>query len=126
MADIDTRKIDYVKVRALFQVDDNAPHEPNRNDRKGPAAPPQGKSWFSGSESRLTRLWHSLSSKWPGWPGFWQSRFSGVPVALIFGLYVYYLLVFVMLPTNVEAETDKQMSNINASEVISKIKYLSK
>ena len=126
MADIDTKKTDYVKVRALFQVDDNAPHdhEPNRNDRKAPAAPPLGKSWFSGSESRLTRLWHSLSSKWPGWPGFWQSRVSGWPVAMVFGLYVYYLLVFVLLPTNVKVELKKpvEKNDINSSAVITQIK----
>ena len=125
MADIDTKKTDYVKVRALFQVDDNAPHEPNRYDRrKAPAVPPLGKSWFSGSESRLTRLWHTLSSKWPGWPRFWQSRVSGWPVAMVFGLYVYYLLVFVLLPTNVKVELKKpvEKSDINSSVVISQLK----
>lgn len=54
----------------------------------------------------------------------WQSRFSGWPVAIIFGLYVYYLLVFVVLETTVNAQLKKQVdqSDINVS-VISQIKY---
>ena len=123
MADIDTKKTDYAKVRAIFQVDDNAPHEP-LNGKSGRKAPVPGQSWFSRSR-RWIRFFQSLSSKWPGWPRFWQSRVSGWPVAMIFGLYVYYLLVFVMLPTNVKVELKKppvEKSDMNASSVISQIK----
>ena len=129
MADIDTNQTNH--AQAASEMEDNEPHEPQH----GPSRPTgHHQSRLSGS-GRWIRFWRSLVSrcpKWPGWPGFWQSRFSGVPVALIFGLYVYYLLVFVMLSTNVEVETKKPMSNkswfglpvriINASEIISKIK----
>ena len=121
MEDIDTNQTNYAQARAAFEVEANEPHEP----LNGPARPTGHHRSRSSGSGRWIRFWRSLVSrcpKWPGWPGFWQSRFSGVPVALIFGLYFYYLLVFVMLPTNVEVETKKPMSNINASEVISKIK----
>ena len=121
MEDIDTNQTNYAQARAAFEVEANEPHEP----QNGPAGPTGHHRSRSSGSGRWIRFWRSLVSrcpKWPGWPGFWQSRFSGVPVALIFGLYVYYLLVFVMLPTNVDVEIKKPMSNINASEVISKIK----
>ena len=130
MTDINTNKTDYAQARAAFEVVDNAPHEPLRGRVGKKSSVPSsqsarsGQSWLSGS-GRWIRFGQSLISRcpeWPGWPGFWQSRFSGVPVALIFGLYVYYLLVFVMLPTNVDVEIKKPMSDINASTLVSQIK----
>ena len=130
MTDINTNKTDYAQARATFEVEDNAPHEPLRGRVGKKSSVPSsqsarsGQSWLSGS-GRWIRFGQSLISRcpeWPGWPRFWQSRFSGVPVALIFGLYVYYLLVFVMLPTNVDVEIKKPMSDINASTLVSQIK----
>ena len=96
----DNIKIDFSEARAKFLVQDYA---------------------VQGAEGRL------VGGK--GAPGggcctkVWQSRLSGWPVAIVFGLYVYYLLVFVVLETTVNAEIKKQVekSDVNAS-VISQIK----
>ena len=96
MADNET--IDFSKVRAKFSIKDNGVEEGMLGGRRG--APVGG--WCI---------------------KFWQSRFSGWPVAMIFGLCVYYLLTFVVLDTAVNVEIKKQVdkSDINAS-VISQIK----
>ena len=98
-SDMETR--DFAQVREIFEVEDNAAHEPvEGKDHK--------------KEKSVT-----CSKK------FWQSRFSGWPVAFIFGLYVWYLLVFVLLPTDLDVKIKRQVdaSDIN-STIVTQIKYV--
>ena len=107
------KKLDFAQLRSKFEDTESKP--PSKQARQNAPVPANKSCW-----ARVTRFWYS---KWPGWPGFWRCRFSGWPVALIFALYVYYLLVYVLLPTTVEVELKepRNKSAINAT-LVSQIK----
>ena len=101
-------RIDFAEARAAFEVQDtsNTSKQQRGNVRTEDVekhAPETSDVWWPG----WSGLWEMWLSKWPGWPKFWKSRFSGWPIAFIFALYVYYLLVFVLLPTKVDTEVQK-------------------
>ena len=96
----DKKTTDFSKARAKFSIKENVAHGVEEGLRGGRGAPGGGYCFK-----------------------FWQSRVSGWPVAIILGLYIYYLLVFVVLDTTVNAEIKNQVDkrDINAS-IISQIK----
>ena len=112
-----TSVIDFATARSAF-VGTNATSAPPKLEKKNededirkPFHVTAFEYWEKGRQ-----LW---LSKWPGWQGFFQSRYSGWPIAFIFALYVYYLLVCVLLPTNVPIEVQLKA---NTSAMISKLK----
>ena len=115
-----TSVIDFTTARSAF-VGNNATSAPpkllEKNSEVEGGRKPINVTAFEYWE-KGRQLWQS---KWPGWQGFFQSRYSGWPIAFIFALYVYYLLVCVLLPTNVPI---KVQVKANTSAVISKLKYV--
>ena len=126
----DTAGIDFSQARSTFEAQEKAVHQrskepvPPKKDVKNNVSetPPVGylahlAHWCAW----LRQLW---LSKWPGWPGFWRSRYSGLPIALIFSLYVYYLLVCVLLPANVQVERQwtGNKSSINKTLIFQQMK----
>ena len=78
-----TSVIDFTTARSTF-VGNNATSAPPKLLKKNseveggrkPINVTAFEHWEKGQQ-----LWHS---KWPGWQGFFQSRYSGWPIALIF------------------------------------------
>ena len=98
-------RIDFAEARAAFEVQDTSKQQREnigKEDVEKDAPETSDECWPGWSG-----LWEMWLSKWPGWPKFWKSRFSGWPIAFIFALYVYYLLVFVLLPMKVDTEVHK-------------------
>ena len=126
----DTAGIDFSQARSTFEAQENAVHQ-----RSKKPVPPKKDVIKNVSETPsvgylayltywcawLRQVW---LSKWPGWPGIWRSRYSGLPIALIFALYVYYLLVFVLLPANVQVERQStgNKSDINATQIFQQMR----